>query len=147
MVRLNWIPDLTPLWIRPWSFPKIDSCAGKTALFTFMHNWRKGLLCHICPSDQCIPCPLTEWGCGVQRKTEKSLIRSLVYKTSFFCSTQLSLKTVLQINLELFTIANSFLLRKLLYFMNMKMPTSFGIFLFMTREKLILSSVEHGKSL
>ena len=63
----------------------------------------------------------------------------------FSCSTQLSIKFVLLINLILLTIANSFLLNiadthmKISLLINMKMPTIVGIFIFISRENFMLS--------
>ena len=61
----------------------------------------------------------------------------------FSCSTQLSMKFALLINLKLLTIANSFLLniaeheKSLL--INMKMPNFVGIFIFISRQKFMLT--------
>ena len=67
----------------------------------------------------------------------------------FLCSTQISMKFVLLINLKLLTIANSFLLNitsmKISLLMNMKMPTFVGVFIFISRENFMLSWVEYKK--
>ena len=61
----------------------------------------------------------------------------------FSRSTQLSLKCVLLINRKLLTIASSFLLKvadmKISMLINMKMPTTVGIFIFISRETFMLS--------
>ena len=61
----------------------------------------------------------------------------------FSCSTQLSMKFVLLINLKLLTIANSFLLNIAEHenslLINMKMPTIVGIFIFISRKIFMLS--------
>ena len=71
----------------------------------------------------------------------------------FSCSTQLSMKFVLLINLNWLTIANSFLLNMTEHetfsankYENanfLKMPTFVGIFIFISRENFLLSWVEH----
>ena len=68
----------------------------------------------------------------------------------FSCSTQLSMKFVMLINLKLLTIANSFLLNIAeheTFFAYKYENTNFvGIFIFISRENFILSWVEHEKS-
>ena len=67
----------------------------------------------------------------------------------FSCSTQLSMKFFMLINLKLLIIANSFLLNiaehKISLLINMKMPTIVGIFIFFSRENFMLSWDEHDK--
>ena len=67
----------------------------------------------------------------------------------FSCSTQMSMKFVLQINLKLLTISNYCLLNKLSLkiplLIDMKMPTIVGIFIFIRRDNFMLSRVEHEK--
>ena len=64
----------------------------------------------------------------------------------FSCSTQLSMKFVPLINLKSLKVANSFMLSSAEYeislLINMKMPTIVGIFIFISREKSMLSWVE-----
>ena len=71
-------------------------------------------------------------------------------KKLFSCSTQLSMKFVLLINLKLLTNANSFLLNVAKHenslLINMKMPTIVRIFIFISRENFMCSWVEHEKS-
>ena len=59
------------------------------------------------------------------------------------------MKFVRLINLKLLTISNSFLLNiaehENFSAINMKMPTVVGIFIFISRESFMLSSVEHEK--
>ena len=61
----------------------------------------------------------------------------------FSCSSQLTMKFVLLINLKLLTSANSFLLNIAEYeislLINMKMPIFVGIFMFISRENFMLS--------
>ena len=61
----------------------------------------------------------------------------------FSCPTQLSMKSVLLINLKLLTIANSFLLniaeRESFCAKNRKMLTIVGIFIFISRDNFMLS--------
>ena len=56
------------------------------------------------------------------------------------------MKFVMLINLKLLTIANSFVLKIAEHenvSANMKMPTIYGIFIFVSRENFMLSWVEH----
>ena len=68
----------------------------------------------------------------------------------FSCSTQLSMKFLLLINLKLPTIANSFLLNKAeheIFSANKYENANFvGIFIFISGENFMLSWVEHEKS-
>ena len=69
----------------------------------------------------------------------------------FSCSTQLSMKFVLLINLKLFVIPFFFscltkLSMKFSLLINMKMPTIVGIFIFISKENFMLSWVEHETS-
>ena len=59
----------------------------------------------------------------------------------FYCSTQLSMKFVLLINLKLLTIANSFLLYIAEHeiFAANKYENAIGIFIFMSKENFMLS--------
>ena len=65
----------------------------------------------------------------------------------FSCSTYLSMKFILLINLKLLTIAKSFLLNiakhEISLLINMKMPTIVGIFIFIYRENFMLSRVKY----
>ena len=72
------------------------------------------------------------------------LSRELAPKLYFFsCSTQLSMKFVLLINLKIPTTANSFLINIAEHEnslrINMKMPTIVGIFILISRENFMLS--------
>ena len=60
------------------------------------------------------------------------------------------MKFIFLINLKLLTIANSFLLniaeQEHFLLINMEMSTIVGIFIFISRENVMLSCVEHKKS-
>ena len=82
-------------------------------------------------------------------QTTKSMHRPQDHKTFFFfffffCSTQLSMKFVLLINLKLLTIANSFLLIIAEHEnFSANKYENVGIFIFISRENFMLSWVEH----
>ena len=59
----------------------------------------------------------------------------------FSCSTQLSMKFSLLINMKIPTICSTQLSMKFSLLINMKMPTIVGIFIFISREIFMLSNV------